>query len=126
MLAREVGRRLRMARGRMTQTEFAGAAGITQEHYSRYERGERLIPDEHLVRLGRAHGKDPESLLFGSIKNLDPTEQAIVDLLRSLHTRDVDDILLFVTAKVEYLQKRGELENTAVEPALEALRRAVA
>jgi DNA-binding XRE family transcriptional regulator len=61
-----VGRRIRETRGfDMTQGEFAGRIGISQNYLSVMERGKVEIGAEILLRISREFGKTIEWLLAG-------------------------------------------------------------
>ena len=45
------------------QTEVAGYLGIRQEVYSRYERGERTLPLEHLLKLADLYDVSTDYIL---------------------------------------------------------------
>ena len=47
----------------LTQTEVAKELGIRQTVYSRYERGENLMPITHLVTLAKFYGTSADYLL---------------------------------------------------------------
>ena len=61
-----VGRRIRELRGfDMTQEEFAGRIGISQNYLSTMERGNVQIGSEILLKMSREFGKSMEWLLTG-------------------------------------------------------------
>jgi transcriptional regulator with XRE-family HTH domain len=61
-----VGRRIREIRGfDMTQGEFAGRIGISQNYLSMMERGKVEIGAEILLRISREFAKSIEWLLTG-------------------------------------------------------------
>ncbi|MDR1630613.1 MAG: helix-turn-helix domain-containing protein [Oscillospiraceae bacterium] len=47
----------------MNQTQVAQALGISQSHYSRYERGENELPVRHLVGLARLYNVSTDYIL---------------------------------------------------------------
>lgn len=47
----------------LTQTEIAEKLGIRQTVYSRYERGENLLPITHLMKLAEIYGTSTDYLL---------------------------------------------------------------
>lgn len=47
----------------LTQTEIAEKLGIRQTVYSRYERGENLLPITHLMALAEIYGTSTDYLL---------------------------------------------------------------
>lgn len=60
------GRRIRELRGfDLTQEEFAGRIGVSQNYLSMMERGKVQIGAEILLTIGRQFGKSLEWLLTG-------------------------------------------------------------
>ena len=61
-----VGRRIRELRGfDTTQEELARRIGVSQGYFSAFERGEKEIGAEILLRISREFGKSLEWLLTG-------------------------------------------------------------
>ncbi len=63
--AESIGRRLRRARGELTQPAFAAHLGVTKDTIGKYERGERRPEAEVLARMREVLGIDINWLLTG-------------------------------------------------------------
>jgi transcriptional regulator with XRE-family HTH domain len=61
----EMGARIKAARGKMSQPDFAKLIGIPKNTLGRYERGEIMPGAEPVASLCAATGVDPYWLLFG-------------------------------------------------------------
>ena len=63
--AGNIGARIRLARGRLTQDEFAARLGISKSTIGKYERGERSPESDILARMRSVLGIDINWLLTG-------------------------------------------------------------
>ncbi len=128
IIARRVGLRLKELRGSMTQTEFAAELGIGQATYNRYETGKRLAPDWVLQEVGERCGLSPAEVAFGSLGSVvDEAElvQEVARLAALLDGQGLEDLYLYLEAKVEALLAQRKKQNRAIRGALTRLRRRV-
>ena len=65
----EIGQRIKLLRGNMSQAEFANKLGITKSSLAMYERGERIPRDEVKIRISKRCGVSIESLFFTRIEH---------------------------------------------------------
>lgn len=63
--SREIGQRIRSARGSASQETFAAEIGVSRSALTNYEAGRRLPNDLVLSRIAEVSGVRVESLLFG-------------------------------------------------------------
>ena len=85
-LKRKIGTRLRQAREdkRLTQEEVADLLGLTDVGYGAYERGQRLIPVDFLVKLTGILDRSVNYFLDSPAPNgLTPEEEELVKLYRT-------------------------------------------
>jgi transcriptional regulator with XRE-family HTH domain len=125
IIGSKVGRRLRELRGGLKQTEFAGRLGLKQGQYSRYETGERLAPDSVLQRVAGLTGLTPEEVVWGGGKASpsqgDEVVWQVARLAGLLDRGDLEDLRIFLKAKVRDLNRRRRREAEQAEKALAAL-----
>ena len=85
-LKRKIGTRLRQAREDkgLTQEEVADLLGLTDVGYGAYERGQRLIPVDFLVKLTGILDRSVNYFLDSPAPNgLTPEEEELVKLYRT-------------------------------------------
>lgn len=83
----EVGKRIRLLRGQLTQAEFAARLGVDRKSVVGWEAGKRLPDGASLLRLMQEFGADVNFLLTGSMQapeseTLTPRERALLDNYR--------------------------------------------
>ncbi|POS08048.1 hypothetical protein C3Y08_11175 [Burkholderia gladioli] len=81
----EIGERLRIVRGRLTQAAFAEQLGIDRKTVGRYEVGERAPDALALLRMMTVFGADPAWVLTGagSAPQISPDERELLAMYRS-------------------------------------------
>jgi transcriptional regulator with XRE-family HTH domain len=90
---RDIGERVRVARGSRTRKEFASILGVTVQALSLIELGQRKPSHEMLRKLRDGIGVSPDTIMFGP-----PTDaEAIRELMNStmLHKLSSEDRELF-------------------------------
>jgi len=96
----------------LTQTDVAGALGISLSAYQKWEQGARSISAQQVVRLSRILGVSTDTILGTAFSELDADEECElgamtsdeVSLLRSYRSLDPvrrDVVLVMVTALAE-------------------------
>lgn len=128
IIARRVGLRLKELRGPVTQTDFAAELGIGQATYNRYETGKRLAPDWVLEAVGAKCGIEPAEVALGtlgSVVDQDELVQEVARLAALLDAEGLEDLYLYLEAKVEALLARRKKENRAIRVAMTSLKRKV-
>ena len=60
-----LGERIKMARGTISQTVFSDQLGVTQNTLSRYERGQRIPDAGFIIELCKKFNISPDWILFG-------------------------------------------------------------
>lgn len=64
MDAKEIGRRLRMLRGKTSGTDVCKAVGISRSALSMYERGQRIPKDDIKTRLAIYYRKTVQEIFY--------------------------------------------------------------
>jgi DNA-binding XRE family transcriptional regulator len=87
-----VGQRIRQLRGfDMTQQEFARRIGVSQEHFSDIERGEKEIRADILLRISEEFEKSIEWSLTGKVSRIEPFEDQPRDASRAIFAKSLFD-----------------------------------
>ena len=61
---REIGKRLKLARGSISKETVCNAVGVTKRSLEAYEQGTRAPRDEMKLKLANYYGKSVEELFF--------------------------------------------------------------
>lgn len=123
-IAKEIGARIKKARGDVSQRDFARKIGISSNTLGRYERGEIAPGSEAIALLCTKANIDPRWLLFGDQGDrtapgepegaADPTDlQSEVSRLSKENRELMVDIVTLVKEKNDLL---GQLYEKAIDP----------
>ena len=84
-----IGGRLRLARGSLSQKEFAKLFGVVTNTISRYERGERTPDADFIAQLSELMGVNPRWLILGEEPMHDKDRAVTLELQPGMKGRDL-------------------------------------
>jgi phage repressor protein C with HTH and peptisase S24 domain/DNA-binding XRE family transcriptional regulator len=113
----DIGNRLKILRGKLTQSEFASDIGTALRAYQYYEAGDRVPPIELLTKISKKHNKSVDWILTG----IEDIEKYRVQeaLARDVIIEELIDRLEHSVSReerliCEYVKGRGAAEGTDV------------
>lgn len=111
MKGESLGKRIKEARGSLTQDEFARAIGVSKISLSRYEHDERTPDAAVLIRICETYGIDPAGLLMGGTG--DKTETNRNETINAMEAARRGDLIEAGTTE-ELLKQLTEDESSPV------------